>query len=74
MVTTGCDATETFETHDDPTIRRAVRVGIDEITARTEWVHRDGDVTRDLCLQGNPNSTRHNMLWSHRRQASMPLG
>lgn len=38
-----------FETHDDPTIRRAVRVGIDEITARTEWVERDGNVIRDLC-------------------------
>ncbi|MFZ1459138.1 MAG: M1 family metallopeptidase [Candidatus Saccharimonadales bacterium] len=35
---------EFFDTHDDPTIRRAVRVGIDEITARTAWIDRDHKV------------------------------
>lgn len=30
-----------FASHDDPTIRRVVQVGLDEITARSEWIERD---------------------------------
>lgn len=37
-----------FDTHDDPTIRRAVRVGIDEITARTAWADRDHKFLENL--------------------------
>ena len=39
---------EFFETHDDPTIHRAVHVGIDEITARTSWIERDKDALREF--------------------------